>query len=315
MRLTFEQIKEISFGYARIVEDKNGLEYHKCTEKQIEVLKEQRESILRNATNATGCRLDFHTDSDYFRFTVAAGNKYELYINDMFVKRFVFGADGGCGEIVLPEGEAKVTLVLPSHDAAAKITSVELSNGATIKPHSYALKMAFFGDSITQGWESGFDSVSYAWRVARYFDADIWNPGVGGNVFLEDFVDKKPDFAPEVVIVSLGTNDWKTWESLEELESHATEFLRRVCEGYKGAKIFAISPIWRSAEFGTRPMGSFDECCDTVKKCIAKFPIRLIDGYTLTPHMGEFYTDGLHPSGLGFGIYAENLIKILSNEI
>ncbi len=315
MKLTFEQIKEISFGYARIIEDDNGLEFHKCTERQIAVLKEKRESILCNATNATGCRLDFHTDSEFLRFTVSAGNKYELYINDVFVKRFVFGTIGGSGEFVLTEGENRVTLVFPSHDLAARITSVELSSGATVKPHNYTVKMAFFGDSITQGWESGFDSLSYAWRVARFFDADIWNPGVGGNVFLEDFVDSKPDFVPDVVIVALGTNDWSTWETLEELEAHATEFLTRVCENYKGAKIFAISPIWRAEEFGRRQMGSFEECCNTVKDCIAKLPIRLIDGYTLTPHIGDFYTDGLHPSGLGFGIYAENLIKILSKEI
>ncbi len=315
MKLTTQQIKEISFGAARIIENKNGLEFHKCTEKQIEVLKAERPDIVVNATNATGCRMDFHTNSDYFKFSAKAGNKYELYINDVFVKQFLFGTIGGCGEAVLPEGENRVTLVFPSHDAAATITSVELSSGSTVIPHSYALKMAFFGDSITQGWESGYDSLSYAWRVARFFDADIWNPGVGGNVLLENFVDFRPDFIPDVVIVSLGTNDWSTWETLEELENHTTEFLKRVCEGNKNARIFVISPIWRAEEFAFRPMGAFAECCNTVKKAAAEFPVTLIDGYTLTPHINDFYTDGLHPNGLGFGIYAENLIKVLSKAL
>jgi hypothetical protein len=53
-----------------------------------------------------------------------------------------------------------------------------------------------------------------------------------------------------------------------------------------------------------------------VKQEILSHRLVLIEGETLTPSIPDFYSDKyLHPNGLGFGIYAENLCKILKNYI
>ena len=49
---------------------------------------------------------------------------------------------------------------------------------------------------------------------------------------------------------------------------------------------------------------------------MAKHGVTVIDGRTLTPHLPEFYSDKvLHPNALGFGVYAENLIKAIKDII
>ena len=45
----------------------------------------------------------------------------------------------------------------------------------------------------------------------------------------------------------------------------------------------------------------------------ALFMSILVDGELMTPHLPEFFSDGfLHPNALGFGIYAENLVRVMN---
>ena len=46
---------------------------------------------------------------------------------------------------------------------------------------------------------------------------------------------------------------------------------------------------------------------------LEKNGFEVVDGMTLGPHITEFFRDAhLHPNDLGFGLYAENLIKALN---
>ena len=41
----------------------------------------------------------------------------------------------------------------------------------------------------------------------------------------------------------------------------------------------------------------------------------VVDGISLSPHISDFFADQiLHPNDLGFGFYAENLLKALKKE-
>lgn len=316
MNLNYEEIKNITFGAVNIREEMGGLAFYKCSDRQYEVVKKHMPDIFGNATNSTGCRMDFHTNSKVFSVDTASGNKFDIYINGVFVRHCEMGETREKIIVELPDGENRVEFIFASHDDVTVINGVELSDGAVFYPHKYSKKMLFCGDSITHGWESHYDSLSYAWRVARFFDADIINQAVGGAVFCPDYAEKL-DFDPDVVIIAYGTNDFSRCDSFDEIYDNAFGYIKKMTEFYKNSKIFVISPIWRADEITKiRPFGTFAECRKTVMRAAEQLPVKLIDGYTLTPHITDFYSDGyLHPNSDGFGIYAENLIKEMLSEI
>lgn len=323
MKLSFDTVKSITVGAARIWEENGIINFRKCTQKQIDAWNAFDPVLARNATATTGVRLDFHTDSKNFAFTVASGTKYEIYINDIFVRQVLTGdLNDGRFDFALnceacKEGENRITLVLPSHDDPAALSSVELDDGATATPHKFDCKILFIGDSITQGWDSGYDSLSYAYRVSRFFNAESMIYGVGGGFFHESVLDDSIDFDPDFIIVAYGTNDWGRCSSIEQLRSNADGFLKALTKKYPDKPIFGLSPIWRGATEGVvRGTGTFSEVCEAVKEKIVSNGLILIDGKTLTPHLHEFFADqNLHPNALGFGIYAENLIKAIQKHL
>lgn len=205
---------------------------------------------------------------------------------------------------------------MPSHDDPGQLEAVEIDDDATLEPHKYDCKMMFIGDSITQGWESTWDSLSYANHVSRFFNAESVIQGIGGAIYHMTTFDEAIDFDPDVVIVAYGTNDWGFYKTMEDGREHCQKFLDQLVAKYGDKKLFGISPIWRADTTDDRPMGSFEVCKSYVKEEILNHGMTLIDGEILTPHLPEFYSDEyLHPDTKGFGIYALNLIAELQKYI
>ena len=319
MKLPFSTVKGITVGSIESYEDASGMHFAKCTKKQVDAFRVFSDTLAVNATATTGIRLDFHTNSKHFSFGASSGARFELYINGVFTDCVLWRADSEkvfSKAIATGKDENRITLFFPSHDAPGVLSFVELDDGASVIPHSFDRKIFFIGDSITQGWESTYDSLSYANRVSDFFNADSVIQGTGGAFFHESIFDSSIDYDPDIAIVAFGTNDWGHFSSHSELHKAAKEFLDLFIKRFAGKKLFGISPIWRGNTELPRATGHFSEVCDTVKKEIIAHGLILIEGETLTPHIPDFYSDKyLHPNGLGFGIYAENLCKILKNYI
>ncbi len=313
MKLSFDTIKKITVGAVHIWQEEDGIHFGKCTQKQVDAWYALSTVLGERAETTTGVRLDFHTNSKALAFTAPRGNKFEIYVNGIMAHYIPEGelCERSC-RVELDGSENYVSLVLSAHDVAV-ISSLELDDGAYIEPHTFDLKMLFIGDSITQGWDSGYDSLAYAPRVSRFFNAESVIHGVGGGYFHPTILDDAVPFEPDAVVIAFGTNDWGASKDAEAYEKNAREFLDGICKRYEGKKIFVISPIWRGdTKERITSVGKFDVAIGLVKKQAEAHGVYLIDGYTLVPHMEDFYADKyLHPNALGFGIYAENLIKEL----
>lgn len=313
MNLTYEQIKSIAFGWVKVTETENGLQFYKCTQKQIDAWYALSQTLgVRAEKTVPGVRLDFHTDSK--RLSFEANGNFEVYVNDLFRAKFKMEELGGRAEMDLcdalnqPLSDVRVTLIFPSHFADSVLKSVTLDDGAYVKPHQFDRKILFIGDSITQGWDSGYDSLSYAWRLIRYFNADAVIHGIGGGYFHPSTFDHI-EFDPDFVILALGTNDFGKNATVKEMTDKAAAFMDLLAAEYKGKKIFYISPTWRAAQ--EKPMGSFAECRNAlIREATARGLIH-INGLDMVPPDPTFFADEtpLHPNALGFGIYAENLIR------
>ena len=312
-RLTFDEIKAITFGAVKITEEENGIHFFKCTDKQNEAWKALSEVLGTRALTTTGVHMEFYTDSKTLRFSFIQGGKFDIWIDGVLMHKINMGEFREAGtvpEIALGDGEKRVMVALPSHSTGV-LSFVEVDDGAFVRPAEFKTKMLFIGDSITQGYNADYDSLSFAYRTAMYFDAEYVIQGIGGAFFHETTFDEIP-FDADTVIIAYGTNDFGRSKTIEELYDHADKFLAQVKAYYDGKRLVALTPIWR-ADDQDRACGSFKLVCDTVKQVAEKNGFEVVDGMTLVPHITEFFRDAhLHPNDLGFGLYAENLIKALN---
>lgn len=314
MKLSLEQIKNITVGALNIWEEDGVFRFAKCTPKQVDAWYKVETILGERSEATTGIRLDFHTDSKTFSFSSKVACNYEIYIDNVLTYAF-FKKDFETEkrkEIILDGKEHRITLYLPSHDEPGALEAVEIDDGAMLESHKFDCKILFIGDSITQGWESTWDSLSYAYHVSRFFNAESVIQGIGGAVYHMTTFDEEIAFDPDIVIVAYGTNDWGKYKTIEDGRMHCCKFLDQLVARYGNKKLFGISPIWRADTATDKSMGSFDECKSYIKEEISNHSMTLIDGETLTPHLPAFYSDEyLHPDTKGFGIYALNLIAQL----
>ena len=315
MQLTFSQIQAITVGAVHMEQQSDGIHFFKCTQKQLDAWAALSAGLGERARTTTGIRLDFHTDSELLRFTVSSGGKFEVYLDNVLRRTFDGAAlreSGVPAELSLTDAlggavdSIRVTLIFPSHSVGV-LESIELSDGASVTPHRFDRKILFIGDSITQGWDTVYDSLSYAYRVSRFFNADSVIHGVGGGYFHETVFDSI-DFDPDTVVIALGTNDFGHYKTQEEMRAQTATFLSLIAKEYAGKRIFVISPIWREVQQKT--MGSFREARSIVIEEAERLGLCHIDGLSLVPPLPQFFRDlTLHPDDLGFSLYAENLIE------
>ncbi len=302
MELKINDLKKITFGAINIIEKEDGIHFYKCTQKQVDAWYSNSQSLGLRAETTTGIRFDFVTDATYMELELVSG-KFEVFLNGVFVESY-----NQSTKINL-SGTNRVTILMSSHEVTV-FKSVSLSDCASITPHRFDTKILFMGDSITQGWESGLDYLSYAMRITNMLNANSVVNGVGGGYFDPDTFDII-NFDPDTVIIAYGTNDWGHYKTKEDLIKNADGFLKKIKDNYGNKKVYCITPIWRESEGETKAMGTFYECIDIVSQIIDKYGFNKIDGFTLVPHRSDYYTDGLHPNAIGFSLYAENLIKVL----
>ena len=319
MKLNLEQIKSVTVGAVRIWEENGSVRFAKCTQKQVDAWYAFEQVLGERAETTTGIRLDLHTNSSFFGFTAAKGGKFEIYVNNVLLYNLTAkDLTDGSYRINLDKSaceENRITLYLPSHEVGI-LSSVELEDGASLRPHTFEKKLLFIGDSITQGWNSGYDSLSYAYRTSRAFNANSVIYGVGGGFFDPSVLDDEFDFDPDAVIIAYGTNDWGRCPSLEVLVKNTSDFLDKLSREFNGKPIICISPIWRADTNQTKRSGTFEEVCAAVKAQIKAHGMYLVEGEYLVPHLTEFFADGfLHPNALGFGSYSENLVREIKDLI
>ena len=330
MKLNLEQVKEIARGVAYVSESDGVFTLHRFTKAQEETyLKASPDNFYKKAFATAGVRLAMKTSSTHvrfdFRLTSASSRQYayfDVYVNGALEKHF--GAEGnsitsGSSDIALPEGEKTVEIFFP-WSYGARISNIEIDDGASLEGLTRSKKMLAFGDSITHGYDAIYPSLSYASRLAFLLDAEQVNKGIGGEKFFPALLDEKDPFDPDYITVAYGTNDWNskilTGEAFKE---NCREFYTRLSALYPNAKIFAIAPIWRLD--GNRLNSSLGAPVTEVYPMIAEIckdlpNVTVINAYNFVPHRKEFFADlRLHPNDFGFGLYADALYKEIVKHI
>ena len=325
-----QQLRYLYFGAYRFEEKEDGyLQAFQYSKAQEDYFKEAFDFWYERCTASTAKTIEFVTEAtkvsfDFKLIWMGSPDSFELAVDGQITKiayvmdfmkegmpepDFSKGFPGwnlpkeGKIEWELPEGKKSVVIYLPA-DATVLLRNFTL-NAAAERPAKNE-KVLWLGDSITQGFgplRSGQTYVSVANRLLNY---DIINQGIGGYIYDKNSLMKMEGYQPDKIIVALGTNQYgdETMERVEEYYETLT--------GIYGNEIpiLCISPVWR----GDQPEGyeKFVDFCENIKKIAGSYKnITVVDGFTLVPHLKEYYLDNLHPNCLGTETYGRNLVEVI----
>ncbi len=323
MKLNLKQICEITCGTEKIIEDDAFFCFHRFTKEQTQAYRENKssEAVGKNFSTA-GIRFSFETNSKTVEFDYllshASSRDYGFF--DIYENGILIGHDGEVelsGEIKhlkfeLCDGIKHVEIYFP-WSSCAKISNFIIDDGAILRGIKRSKTIISFGDSITHGYDATFSSLAYSNQLAKLLDADSINKGIGGEMFFPELVKAKEEIRADLITVAYGTNDW-SYCSQEQFQKNCGEFFELLVAQFPETKIFVISPIWREDEVSNEKMLPICSGMYELIKNVCKdySNVYVIDGYTLTPHYIKFYSDGVHPNDLGFGIFANNLFAEIS---
>ncbi len=310
MLLSNEQLKSIYFGALWFCETEDGyLQAFQYTQKQMDYFKDASEFWYDRCFATTAKTLEFVTTAtqvafDYKFIWRGSEDSIELFVNGLAEKIYYVKdlKEEGTVSFELPEGEKNVTIYLPS-DATLLVRNFEIND--TYAPAKKGEKVLWIGDSITQGYgplRSAHTYVSVANRILNY---DIINQGIGGYVYDKNSMVPMEGYKPDKIIIAMGTNQFWS-ETMEAVE----EYYKRLTEVYKDTPVLCASPIWR----GDNPdrYDIFVRFCENVKKIAGQYPnVTVVDGFTLVPHLPEYYIDNLHPNLIGAEVYGRNLVEAI----
>ena len=310
MRLNNEELKNIYFGSYSFSETEDGyLQAFQYTKEQMDYFRRVSDFWYDRCMASTAKTLEFVTEAervafDYLIVWKGSEDSFELAV-DGLIERIWYVKDmdrEGRIECSLPAGKKAVTIYLPA-DATVLIRNFETDAFVT-KPAKNG-KVLWMGDSITQGFgplRSGLTYVSVANRLLNY---DLINQGIGGYVYDSGSVMKMEGYQPDKIIVALGTNQYgsPTMDAVED-------FYKALISVYGVTPVLCISPLWR----GDNPEGipTLIRFCENVKSIAGRYKnVSVADGFTLVPHLPEYYLDNLHPNGLGAETYGQNLAETI----
>ncbi len=269
-------------------------------------------------SHTSGIVSTFTTNSEILSFSwelteASEDQSFDVWAGGIFLSHTVTKEKSGRTEVELPAGEKTVTIYYP-YRRAGRIFDVTLDDGASFATAPKAAhKLLFIGDSITHGSTTAFASMTYAHQVARALDAEIVNQGIGGEGFNPHAVDMDMPFAPDLISVSYGTNDWSHNPSHAHFVGVVNGHLAALRDKYPETPIVMILPIWRADyTLTTKKVGSFEDARIALREAAERFGATVVDGITLVPHLRSVMEDNrLHPNAFGFQFYAENLLPHL----
>jgi acyl-CoA thioesterase-1 len=191
------------------------------------------------------------------------------------------------------------------------------------------IKIACVGDSITAG--AGIKDPknnAYPAQLQKMLGDNyaIKNFGVSGRTLLKhgDFPYWKEkafqaakDFAPNIVIIKLGTNDTKpqNWKFKDEFAPDAKALVQEFQSLPSKPKIYLCHPVPAfPGNFGIRDEVIKDEVNPAVDQVAKETGAELIDLYTALKDHKDLFPDKVHPNADGARLMAEAIYKSLTGK-
>lgn len=312
--LTLEQIRSVTLGALEILEEDGFIRFNRFTKKQRDKLDLRNYQFHKYANS--GMRMEFATKGGAvsFDFEGTRGcNSHTLGITIVVNGTPVYNyhvenlpvSDAVLYRVPESETPVHVSIYFPNM-AGIRIRNVILPED--FAPVSKKRKLLALGDSITQGFRAVFENHTYVNILADALDAEVVNQGLGGDVFYPDNLDPELPFAPDLITVAYGVNDW-TQKIL--FTDRSRRYLERLTEIYPQTPVIMLLPIWCVGNLAVHDGHTLPEVRDFLREVASHFPtVQVVDTVDFVPHLREYYLpDGVHPNDLGFLYYGTRLAE------
>ena len=334
MKLTNEQLKTVLTGCTEFEED-GGLWLSRYSKAQRAIFATEFSNYLARSTASV--TMDLHTDAaalilqvDGLKEQGSDRRDFDLLIDGLLTHHMdIFSMEsqyaGGVNLFrpqtlifELPAGEKRVTVCFP-WQAPVRILSAELESATFFRPHDYSYTWLAFGDSITHGASADLPSMSYVNQTARDLNAKVYNYGIGGEMFRDDWIVPGTYPKADFVTVALGTNDFG-YQEKEKFEHHMPAFFQKAAREFADIPVFVILPLWRRLEMrnGCRKLGTLPQVRQRIAEEIAQYPnMTAVSGESWVPRVEKCYGEDLmlHPNDLGMTHYARHLTAYLRQQL
>lgn len=337
MKLSFNQIKEITTGAVRMQEENEMLLLKRFTQEQEELYKVTNQNFYDKTFSTAGIKFQFKTDSKnlFLRLKTMISSSRKYFSVDVSVNGKLIGCIDNFSDMELPqdylwmefplgdysknfqlgEGEKNVCVHLP-WSVKTLIEEISIDDNAFIEAVKPKKKLIAYGDSITHGYDSLRPSNHYITKIAELIDAEEFNKAIGGECFFPELAKLEDSFVPDYITVAYGTNDWNCMDE-ETFKYKCKSFYMNLSQNYPDTKIFAITPIWRKDMNGQTAFGEFGKVEENIINAVDDIEnITVISGFEFVPKDEKYFADSrLHPNDEGFESYAQHLYKAISMKL
>ena len=320
MKLNAKELFGITYGALSVTENEGYITFDRFTEKQLDYYKTENTESYKRSLHSASMMLDFTTDSENLSFKYKVSDYasrqwyyFDIYENDMMILHH------GSDTIEVYEGEIKLKLsrgmkrvrVYFPFSVKTCINDFTLDDGSAIISSQRRINALILGDSITQGYDGKYPSLHYVNQMTERYSMFYVNQAIGGERFNANLLDDIGNFKPDVITLAMGINDWVSYQ-FDEIEKNADRFFSRIAELYQGVPIIYISPIWinREGNDTTLPI-----TVDMLESVAGSYGAYIIHGPDLVPHDPGMFSDGVHPTDLGFSEYSKKLFLRLDGVI
>ena len=309
--MTNKELQSIYFGAYSFRETEGGwLQAFQYSEAQMAYFRKAFDFWYDRCMASTAKTLEMTTDAETFSFEYriiweGSQDSFELAVDGLISDiRYVRDLPKeGTLTWKLPAGKKDVVVYLPA-DATVLLRNAAADGAFT--PARKNEKVLWLGDSITQGFGPLRSAQTYVSVANRLLNYDILNQGIGGYVYDKGSLMKMDGYMPDKIIVALGTNQFGC-ETMKDVEEYY-----ETLAGIYGEKIpvLCVSPLWRGDLPEQYPV--LVRFCENVRRIAGSYPnVTVVDGFTLVPHLPEYFLDNLHPNGLGAETYGRNLVEAI----
>ena len=218
--------------------------------------------------------------------------------------------------------------------AVAVFLSIGNKEESTMARREKTLRIACVGDSITYGYGlEPREGNDYPAKLQAMLGKgyEVKNFGLSGRCVqraadkpyvLENAYEESRAFAPQIVILMLGTNDTKriNWNKETFINDYKAllESYKNATEGVQEVYVVLPPPLYCDESIPTMPRGSVmrEELVPILKDLAQQYGCKTIDLFTVFQAQPALLYDGCHPTIEGAELIAKTVYeKLLSDKI